>query len=137
MIASRKIPVEYKKQVLNPLYKLFEEKRYNELRDRIAEELENIRKKLDDVHERRRKVVNQLKKYDNSFSTAVMKEPESFSIVSSPKTIPQELLEEYNSLMKEIDVLEEELTALVVLMDRVEEEIRLSTLKQNLRFGKF
>ncbi|MGC9086878.1 MAG: hypothetical protein ACP5IT_11860 [Thermoproteota archaeon] len=137
MIASRKIPVEYKKQVLNPLYKLFEEKRYNELRDRIAEELENIRKKLDDVHERRRKVVNQLKKYDNSFSTAVMKEPEAFSIVNSPKTIPQELLEEYNSLMKEIDVLEEELTALVALMDRVEEELRLSTLKQNLRFGKF
>jgi predicted nucleic acid-binding Zn-ribbon protein len=137
LIASRKIPVEYKKQVLNQLYKLFEEKRYNELRDRIAEELENIRKKLDDVHEKRRKVVNQLKKYDNSFSTAVMKEPETFSIVSSPKTIPQELLEEYNSLMKEIDVLEEELTALVVLMDRVEEEIRLSTLKLNLRFGKF
>jgi hypothetical protein len=55
----------------------------------------------------------------------VYKEYEAFGIVNRPQKVPEELWAEYEDIMKQVDVLDLELTELINVAEKAERELRI------------
>ena len=125
MIPQRKIPIQFKKEKLNDLYSMLDQGKYNEARDKALERIEEITEDLNKLHERKKSIEAQLKKYHFNFSTAVYKDYEAFGIINTPKKVPEELWNEYEDVMRQVDELDLKLTELINIVDKAERELRI------------
>lgn len=99
---------------------------YEQARELLTSVMLDISNELDRLHEKRNELVRKVK-MDTGVKIAVDKEKEAFSLVFDPKedSEKEDFFKEYNNLMEELNKLENVLTQAVVLMEKVEEEIRL------------
>jgi len=125
MIPQRKIPIQYKQEVLNPLYLMLDQGKYNEARDKALERIEEITKKLNEIHEQKKSIEAQLKKYHFNFRTAVDKQREVFRISHVPQEVPEELWAKYEDVMRQVDELDLKLTELINIVEKAERELRI------------
>jgi len=125
MIPQRKIPIQFKKEKLNDLYSMLDQGKYNEARDKALERIEEITEDLNKLHERKKSIEAQLKKYHFNFRTAVDKQREVFRISHVPQEVPEELWKEYEDVMKQVDELDLKLTELINIVEKAERELRI------------
>jgi len=125
MIPQRKIPTQYKHDVLDGIYSSLEQGKYNEARDKALSEIEKITEDLNKLHERKKSIEAQLKKYNFNFRTAVDKQREVFKISHVPQEVPEELWAEYEDVMKQVDELDLKLTELINIVNKAERELSI------------
>jgi len=114
------------KQQIKSIEQLIDVGSYGQAKEALDNLALTIANKLEEIHKRRDELVKKMKS-ETGVKVAVDKENEAFKVVFSPDDDleKKKYFEEYNKLMSEVNNLEVVLTQVVVLIDKVEEELRL------------